>query len=47
MEAKETGNNLNIIWHYINGICVADSAVDIHTVISTMRCTKIEKLHKK
>jgi len=39
------GNSLNVIQHYINGICVADSAVDMHTIISTVRCTKIEKLH--
>jgi len=48
LEAKETGNSLNTMWYYINGICVADSAaVDTHTIICTMRCTKIEKLHKK
>jgi len=41
------GNSLNIIQHYIHGICVADSAVDIHTVISIMRCTKVEKLQNK
>jgi hypothetical protein len=44
---KKWGTVLNTIWHYINGICLADSTVDIHTIISTMRCTKIEKLHKK
>jgi len=41
------GNSLNIIQHYIYGICMADNAVDIHRVISMMRCTKIEKLHNK
>jgi hypothetical protein len=47
MEAKEMGNSLNIIRHYVNGICVSDSAIDIHTAISTMRRTMIEKLDKK
>jgi len=41
------GNSLNIIQHYIHGICVAHNAVDIHTVIPMMRSTKIKKLHNK